>query len=86
MNDEKMDQIENMLVSLCNECLDVRKLYEEELKSNYVHKKRIGELEGKIQSLEAQLASLEEQIKNAIEARHTPRQMEEERHRVEVEV
>ena len=55
MKDEKMDQIEIRLAALCNECLDVIKLYEEELKSNYVHKKRIGELEGKIQSLEADL-------------------------------
>ena len=68
MNDEKMDQIKNKLAALCNECLDVRKLYEEELKSNYVHKKRIGELEEKIQSLEVELASLKEQLKNAIKA------------------
>ena len=48
MNEAKVDQIEDKLATLCNECLDVRKLYEEELKSNYVHKKMIGELEGKI--------------------------------------
>ena len=42
MNEEKVDQIEDRLATLCNEFLDVRKLCEEELKSNYVHKKRIG--------------------------------------------
>ena len=60
MNDEKMDQIEDRLVSLSNHFLDVRRLYEEELKSNYVHKQRIRELEEKIQSLEIELASLKE--------------------------
>ena len=77
MNDEKMDQIEIRLAALCNECLDVRKLYEEELKSNYVHRQRIRELEEKIQSLEAELASLKEQLKNAIEVGQTSRQVEE---------
>ena len=48
MNEEKVDQIEDRLAALCNECLDVRRLYEEELKSNYVHKQRIGELDEKI--------------------------------------
>jgi len=56
------------------------KNYEEELKSNYVHNKKIGELEGKIQVLEVELESLKEQLKSAIEAGQTPRQMEEERH------
>ena len=41
MNEAKVDQIKDRLATICNEYLDVRKLYEEELKSNYVHKKRI---------------------------------------------
>ena len=73
MNDEKMDQIDDKIAALCNECLDVRRLYEEELKSNYVHKKTIRELEEKIQSLETELASLKEQLKSAMEAGQTPR-------------
>lgn len=45
MNEAKVDQIEDRLVAAYNECLDVRKLYEEELKMSYVKKKKIEELE-----------------------------------------
>ena len=38
MNEVKVDQIEDMLAAIYNEFLDVRKLYEEELKTNYVQK------------------------------------------------
>ena len=86
MNEAKVDQIEDRLASLCNECLDIRRLYEEELKSNYVHKQRIGQLKGKIQSLEVELASLKEKLKNTIEVGQIPRKMEEERHSIEEKV
>ena len=83
MNEAKVDQIEDRLAAIYNECLDVRKLYEEELKMSFVQKQRIEELEGKIQSLEAKVASLKKQLKDAAETEHAPRQVEEERHIVE---
>ena len=48
MNEAKVDQIEDRLATAYNECLDVKMLYEEELKMRYVQKKRIEELEGRI--------------------------------------
>ena len=42
-------------------------------------------MEEKIQSLEAEIISLKEQLKVVVEAEHTPRQVEEERHTIEEE-
>ena len=67
MNETKMDQIENRLFVAYNECLDTRKLYEEELKTNYVQKKKIEELENKVQSLEIEILSLQDQLKAIVE-------------------
>ena len=38
MNEAKVDQIKDRLAVAYNECLDVKKLYEEELKMSYVQK------------------------------------------------
>ena len=48
MNEAKVDQIEESLAKAYNECMDTKKLYEEELKMSYVQKKRIQELEEKV--------------------------------------
>ena len=36
MNELKVDEIEDKLAAVYNECLDIRKLYEEELKMSHV--------------------------------------------------
>ena len=48
MNEAKVEKIEDRLVATYNECLDTRKLYEEEFKTSYVQKQRIEELEGEV--------------------------------------
>ena len=50
MNQAKMDQIEDGIATAYNECLDTRRLYEEELKTSYVMKQKIEELKNKGQS------------------------------------
>ena len=85
MNEAKMEQIEDRLAATYNECLDTKKLYEEQLKTSYVQKQRIEELEGKIQSLEEEVASLKDQIKTAIEVEYAQGNVEEVRHIAKVE-
>ena len=36
LSEEKVDEIEDKLAEMCNECLDIRKIYEEELKMTHV--------------------------------------------------
>lgn len=85
MNEVKVDEIENKLAVVYNECVDTIKLYEEELKTNHVQKKMIEELEGKIQSLEAEIVSLKEQLRETLEVEHAPRHEGEGRNTIEVE-
>ncbi len=85
MNEEKVDEIEDKLATMFNECLDIRRTYEEELKMSHVQKQRIEELEEKIKILEIEIKSLKEQLKIVIDAEHAPRQEEERRHKVEAE-
>ena len=62
MNEAKVEEMETRLAHSIHEYIDVRKLYENELRSNHVYKERIAELEAKVQELETKISSLKEQL------------------------
>lgn len=64
MNEAKVEEIETRLSKFLDGYIDVRKLYEDELRKIHVYKERIEELEAKVQALEAEVASLREKLAN----------------------
>lgn len=62
MNEANVDEMETKLVRNLHDYLDIRKLYEEELKKSYVYNQRIEELKVKAQWLEAKVESLKEKL------------------------
>ena len=62
MNEAKVDEMEDQLSRAIHDYIDVRKLYENELRSSHVYRERITELEAKVQALEEEIASLKDQI------------------------
>ena len=64
MNEAKLEEIEIKISKTFHDCIDVRKLYEDELRKSHVYKEKIEELEAKVQALEAKLASLREKLVN----------------------
>ena len=62
MNEAKVEEIETIMSRTFNDYIDVRKLYEEDLKKSHVYKWRIEELEAKAQGLEAEVIYLNEQL------------------------
>ena len=62
MNEAKVEVIEDKLSQAIHDYIDVRKLYENELKTSHVYRERIVELEAKVRSLEDEIASLKEQL------------------------
>ena len=62
MNEAKVEEMETMLAQSINDYIDVRKLYENELRRSHVYKENIVKLDAKIQGLEEQIASLKEQL------------------------
>ena len=67
INEARVEQIEDRLATIFNECVNTRKLYEEEVKMSYVKKQRIQELGDEVQSLESEIASLQDQLKTTLE-------------------
>ena len=65
MNEAKLDEMETKLAKAFHDYIDVKKLYEDELRKSHVYKQRIDELEAKVQGLEAEVASLKEQLAGA---------------------
>lgn len=65
MNEAKVEEIETRLAKAFHDYIDVRNLYEDELKKSHVYKQRIKELEAKVQGLETEVASLREKLSNA---------------------
>ena len=63
MNEAKVEEIEDKLSQATHNYIDVRKLYENELRSSHVYKERITELEAKVQTLEDEISSLKDQLK-----------------------
>ena len=72
-----MEEIEEKLSRAIRDYIDVRKLYENELRASHVYRERIVELEAKVQALEDEIASLKEQLAQ-VEQRTASTQMEEE--------
>lgn len=64
MNETKVEEIETNLARTFHYYIDMRKLYEEELRKSYVYKKKVEELEEQSQGLEAKFAFLKEQLNN----------------------
>ena len=77
MNEAKLEEIETRLSQDIHDYIDVRKLYENELRSSHVYRERIAELEAKVQALEDEIEPLKDQIAQA-EQRTAPIQVEEE--------
>ena len=65
MNEAKVDEMEDQLSQAIHDYIDVRKLYENELRSSHVYREMIAELEAKVQALEDEIASLKDQIAQA---------------------
>ena len=65
MNEAKVEEIETRLAKFVHDYIDVRKLYEDEIKKSHVYKERIEEIKAKVQVLEVEVASLREQLSNA---------------------
>ena len=76
MNEAKVEEIEDKLSQAIHDYIDVRKLYENDLRSSHVYKERIVELEAKVQTLEDEIASLKDQL-TQVEQRVAPIQVEE---------
>ena len=76
VNEAKVDEIEDKLSQAIHDYIDVRKLYENRLRSSHVYRERIAELEAKVQTLEDEIASLKDQLTQA-EQRMDPVQVEE---------
>ena len=64
MNEEKVEEIETRLSKAFHDYIDVRNLYEDELRKSHVYKQRIEDLEAKVQRLETKVASLRQQLSN----------------------
>ena len=62
MNEAKVEEMEIRLAQSIHDYIDVRKLYENELRSSHVYKEIIVELEAKVQELENEVASLKEKL------------------------
>lgn len=62
MNEAKVEDMETRLSKSIHDYIDVRKLYEDELRKSHVYNKRIVEHEAKVQALENEVASLREQL------------------------
>jgi hypothetical protein len=77
MNEAKVEEIEEKLSRAIRDYIDVRKLYENELRTSHVYRERVVELEAKVQALEDEIASLKEQLAQ-VEQRTASTQMEEE--------
>ena len=60
MNEAKVEEMETRLALSIHDYIDVKKLYENELRRSHVYKERIFELEAKVQELEDEIASLRE--------------------------
>lgn len=52
MNEAKVEEMETRLAQSIHEYIDVRKLYENEIRRSHVYKERIVELEAKVHELE----------------------------------
>ena len=65
MNEAKVDEMEDQLSQAIHDYIDVRKLYENELRSSHVYREKIVELEAKVQALEDEITSLKDQIAQA---------------------
>ena len=48
MNEAKVDETKDQLSQAIHDYIDVRKLYENELRSSHVYRERISELEAKV--------------------------------------
>ena len=64
MNEAKVEEIETRPAKFVHDYIDLRKLYEYELRKSHVYKEKIEELEAKVQVLEAKVASLREKLVN----------------------
>ena len=62
MNETKIEEIETKISDSIHDYIDVRKLYEDELRKSHVYKEKILDPETKIQALEAKLPSLREKF------------------------
>ena len=76
MNEAKVEEMEDQLSQAIHDYIDVRKLYENELRSSHVYREIILQLEAKVQNLEDEIASLRDQLAQ-IEQRVAPIQKEE---------
>ena len=81
MNKAKVEEMETRLAKSIHDYIDVRKLYEDQLRSSHVYKEKIAELEAKIQELENEVASLRDQLAQ-VEQRIILAQREEEHERL----
>ena len=76
MNEAKVEEMEDQLSWAIHDYIDVRKLYENELKSSHVYRERVTELEAKVRALEDEITSLRDQLAQE-EQRVAPTQEEE---------
>ena len=65
VNEAKVEEIETRLAKFMHDYIEVRKIYEDELRKSHVYKEKIEELEAKVQVLEVDGASLREKLINA---------------------
>lgn len=64
MNEAKVEEIETRLAKSFHDYINVRKIYEDELRKSHVYKEKIKELEAKVQGLETEVTSLREKLSN----------------------
>ena len=62
MNEAKVEEMEDQLSQAIHDYIDVRKLYENELRRSRVYRERIVELEAKVHTLEDEIASLKDKL------------------------
>ena len=62
MNEAKVEEMETRLAKSTHDYIDMRKLYEDDLRSSHVYKERIVELQAKVKELEDEVASLREKL------------------------
>lgn len=62
MNEAKVHEIEERQARSFHDYIDVRKIYEEELRKRHVYKKKIEEIYAKAQGLETKVASLKQKL------------------------
>ena len=60
MNEAKVEEIEEKLSRAIRDYIDVRKLYENKLRTSHAYRERVVELEAKVQALEDEIASLKD--------------------------